>query len=287
MGPRFAPIALPAEPGRPSAGLVSFARRVLRPLVRLFHRATVEGWDQLPTGGPFVLVANHSAGMGIAEILAFLTLYLERHGRDRPLAGFAHPLGLRLFPASFILRHAGAVPSTYEAARATLAQGVPLLIFPGGEYETLRPIWQASRVDFGGRKGFLKLAREAGVPIVPMGITGSHATAPVLWRSRHLLPTLLVTPRLVGLKRWGLTGLGVLGALAIGLGTSLTWPWQALAIWAWLGSPFIYVPWVPSTIRFRIGPPLAPETLFPAGDDDLAQALATVEGAVQALVTPR
>jgi hypothetical protein len=44
------------------------------------------------------------------------------------------------------------------------------------------------------------------------------------------------------------------------------------------------LPWVPLTIRFRIGPPLASAALFAADDASLDAARDRVEAAVQALV---
>lgn len=275
------------HPGRPSAAMVRFVRTVLRPCVRLAHRPVLEGLEHLPRSGPYILVANHSAGMAISEIMSFLSLYLEAVGPERPLAGFAHPLGLLVFPSSVILRHAGAIPSTYTAAEATLGRGIPILVFPGGDHESLRPLWQAHRVDFAGRVGFLRIAQKLRVPIVPMGIRGSHFTAPVLFRS-PLLPWLLLTPRLLGMRRWGVTLLGVLGAAALLAAPGWDWWWRALAAYAWLASPFTLMPWIPWTIRFRIGAPIPPEALFsaasPADDAALAGALEVVEARVQALV---
>jgi hypothetical protein len=60
---------------------------------------------------------------------------------------------------------------------------------------------------------------------------------------------------------------------------------RALSIWLWLGSPLVFLPVLPATIRFRIGAPLEPEALF--GTDDLSAALAKVQGAVQGLVDNR
>jgi 1-acyl-sn-glycerol-3-phosphate acyltransferase len=277
------PIVVDA-PGRPTPSFVRLTRSILHPMVRLFHRATLAGTEHLPEG-PYLLVANHSGGLAVAEISSFVALYVDQVGAERPLTGFAHPLAFHVPPVSTILRHLGAVPSTYEAARAALDAGVPLLVFPGGDHEALRPIWQAARVDFGGRKGFLKIARERGVPIVPMGIRGSHFTAPVLWRSRLVLPHLLLLPRLVGLKRWALTLLGLAGAIAILTLLPLGLPWRAFAAWLWLSSPLVFLPFVPWTIRLRIGRPLPARELF--GDDDptLERALARVEGEVQRLVS--
>lgn len=284
-----------ANPGRPEPGLVRLVRRYLAPVIRLCHRPRLEGTEHLPPEGPFLLIANHSAGLGVSEILAFLVTYLEQVGPERRLAGFAHPTAFRIFPTSVVLPALGAVPSTYEAAHAALASGVPLLVFPGGDHETFRPIWQANRVDFGGRIGFLRIARSAGVPVVPLGIRGGHFTGPVLFRSR-LLATALVVPRLLGVKRWGLSLLGVIvAALLVRYGPAY-WPVRAALVWIWLGSPLAFLPWVPWTLRLRIGAPLSPETLFPpsdedlpeeaSGDESLRRALTQVQAAVQGLVYP-
>lgn len=274
------------EVGRPSARMEWLLRRVVSPLVAIAYRPSLTGTEHLPRERPFLLVANHSAGVGLAEILGFACLYLKQVGVTRPIAGFAHPIGFRVWPISAVVRGLGAIPSTYEAAERTLERGIPLLVFPGGDHETLRPVWQGKRVDFGGRKGFLRVALRAGVPIVPMGISGSHYTAPVLVRSK-LLARVLVLPRALGLKRWGLTvlGLAVAGFL-VALPVAL---WIRVALlWVWLTSPLVFVPFVPWTIRFRIGAPLEPDALFgagPAEEVDLDAALASVVSAVQALVT--
>lgn len=285
---RFARGIVVDEPGRLRPAFVAAARRLVDPWVRLMHRPTLEGVEHLPKTGPYLLVANHSAGIGLSEVFSLASLWVREVGADRPLAGFAHPIGFRVFPLSALMREVGAIPSTYEHAAAALAKGVPLLVFPGGDHETLRPIWQADRVDFGGRVGFLRIARDAGVSIVPLGIRGGHQTAPVLARSRALA-TLLVVPRLAGLKRWGVSALGA--AVALALATLV--PVPALArvalVWVWLGSPLTFLPWVPWTLRLRIGAPISPEALFApdAGapeDAELARALARVQAAVQALV---
>jgi 1-acyl-sn-glycerol-3-phosphate acyltransferase len=162
------------------------------------------------------------------------------------------------------------------------------LIFPGGDHEAFRSIFQANTVDFGGRVGFLRIARDAGVPIVPMGIRGSHFTAPILWQSRAVLPTLLVTPRLLGVKRYPLTVLAVLGIAAVMAFLPVSLPWRILVAWTWFASVLPpLAAWVPWAIRFRIGKPLPPEELFAGGGDPektLRAALIRVQGEVAALV---
>lgn len=282
---RFGKVAPTENAGRPSPRVLAFLRRVVTPLARALHRPTIEGLERLPDG-PFLLVANHSGVLGISEIGSFAALFLERFGTSKPLAGFAHPFGFRIWPFRRFMRGLGAVPSTYEDAERALAAGVALLVFPGGDHEAARPVWRANRVDFGGRKGFLKIARKAGVPIVPMGIQGSHYTAPVLWRSDWLLAHLMVAPRLLGVRRYPVTLSAVLLSAAALAAFPALGALRFAVVWAIFASPLGLLPWVPWTVRMRIGAPIAATELFDGADDELERALARVEGHVQALVTP-
>ncbi len=247
----------------------------------------MHGADQLPFDRPYLLVANHSGG-GAADVMTFVSCYLTTVGADRPLTGMAHPFGFGIWPISSFMREVGAIPSTREAAEEALRSGVPVLVFPGGDHEALRPFWKAREVDFANRRGFLRLARNTGVPIVPMGITGTAYAMPVLWRSHFVLPWLLLVPRLLGLKRWGLTVLGAVGSVALALlGPRLGWPSTAFLIWLWLALPFAYVPWVPWTVRIHIGTPIEASELFEDGVEDEAQlthAYGRVHDAVAELV---
>ena len=283
--PRFSLRPGAVVPGRLSPRVAWFVRWLVSPFARLMYRPVVRGHEHLPAKGAFLLVANHSGAAAIAEITSFIAWYTREVGVHRPLAGFAHPFAFRLPLLTTMMRGLGYVPSTYESALATLAQGVPLLVFPGGDHEATRPVWQANRVDFAGRKGFLRIAREAGVPIVPMGIRGAHYTVPIVWRSVWLLPRLLVVPWLfMGLKRYPVTLLAVLGAIGLSLCTALG-PWRFALAAAWFASPLALLPVVPASISMQIGNPIAPDALFPdESDAALETAYARVEADVQQLV---
>ena len=239
------------KPGTLHPFIVWVFRWLLGPLLQLAFRPRLRGLEKLPQGKPYLLVANHSAGVAIAEILCFAMLYAGHFKNQVPLAGYAHHVVMKVWPFSWILPALGAIPSTYEAAEKTLAAGIPLLMFPGGEHESLRPIWKANEVDFNGRLGYLRIARERGIPIVPMGITGSHYTAPIFWRSK-LLATLLLIPKRLGFKRWCISLSGVLGIVGI---FQLDWPLWAHLVgsYVWMLSIFQFTPIIPATLRFEIG----------------------------------
>jgi 1-acyl-sn-glycerol-3-phosphate acyltransferase len=254
--------------------------------VRLAFRPGIENADALPPQGAYLLVANHS-GLGNADIVCLIETFVNRP-RARSPAAMVHPASFNSWPAGAWMARLGAIPSTYEAALGALSRGIPVLVFPGGDIEATRPVWHAGRVDFGGRKGFLKIAREAKVPIVPMGIRGSHFTAPILFRS-ETLSRLLVFPHVTGVRRFPVTLLGVLGAAALVAMASRTGWIAAVGMAAlWIALPLSQIPWIPWSVRIRVGAPIRGEKLFPdATDETLDRAYDRVRGAVEDLVNKR
>jgi 1-acyl-sn-glycerol-3-phosphate acyltransferase len=61
-----------------------------------------------------------------------------------------------------------------------------VLVYPGGDWEVHRPVWERNRVDFHGRRGFVRLALETGVPVVPVISAGGQETALFLSRGGAL-----------------------------------------------------------------------------------------------------
>lgn len=59
------------HPGRFSPALVRLAGIFIEPLTRLLFRPSITGFENLPEGKPYLLVTNHSAGLGLAEIGSF------------------------------------------------------------------------------------------------------------------------------------------------------------------------------------------------------------------------
>src|SRR5581483_3074625 len=97
------------------------------------------------------------------------------------------------------LRKFGTVAASQDNARKALRSEAALLVYPGGDYEVHRPIWERNRVDFNGRRGFLRLAIEEDVPIVPVVAIGGQETALFLSRGERLAH-LLALDRIFRLK---------------------------------------------------------------------------------------
>jgi 1-acyl-sn-glycerol-3-phosphate acyltransferase len=160
-------------------------------LASLYFRADVSGLDRIPADGPVLLVGNHSGGNLPPDTFVFTLAFCSYFGVERPFYQLAHNLVVSM-PGLGSLRKFGTVAANHDNARLALESGAALLVYPGGDYEVFRPSWKRHDVDFGGRKGYVKLAREAGVPIVPVASVGGQEAALFLDRGQWLARLLRV-----------------------------------------------------------------------------------------------
>jgi 1-acyl-sn-glycerol-3-phosphate acyltransferase len=164
----------------------------------LWYRGEVRGLGNVADTGPVLMVGNHSGGNMTPDTLVFTLAFNTYFGVERPFYQLAHNLVLSM-PGLGALRKFGTVADSPDNARQALSAGAALLVYPGGDYEVHRPSWQRNRVDFNGRKGFIALALDEGVPIVPVVSIGGQETALFLSRGEGLA-RLLALDRMFGLK---------------------------------------------------------------------------------------
>jgi len=164
-----------------------YIRRVLpawRAIMGTYFRGEVRGLENIPEKGPSLLVGNHSGGTLIADTFVFAGEFYARFGPERRFHQLAHDIAARL-PATGLSRW-GTVAASHDNARRAFDKGAPVLVYPGGDYETFRPSWHSDQVEFGGRKGFVRLALERGVPIVPVVAIGGQETALFVTRGERV-----------------------------------------------------------------------------------------------------
>jgi 1-acyl-sn-glycerol-3-phosphate acyltransferase len=154
-------------------------------LASIWFRGEVRGLGNVPDDGPVLLVGNHSGGNMTPDTIVFSLAFNTYFGVERAFYQLAHNLVLSM-PALAGLRKFGTVAASHENARKALSSGAALLVYPGGDVEVHRPSWQRNRVNFAGRKGFIDLALEEGVPIVPVVSIGGQETALFLSRGEGL-----------------------------------------------------------------------------------------------------
>ncbi|MEA2420882.1 MAG: hypothetical protein QOE60_3088 [Thermoleophilaceae bacterium] len=154
-------------------------------LASLWFRGEVRGLGNVPEEGAVLLVGNHSGGNMSPDSLVFTLAFSTYFGVERRFHQLAHNLVLSM-PGLGFLRKYGAVAASPENAARALASGAALLVYPGGDVEVHRPTWEGNTVNFDGRRGFVRLALEHDVPIVPVVSIGGQETALFLGRGEGL-----------------------------------------------------------------------------------------------------
>jgi 1-acyl-sn-glycerol-3-phosphate acyltransferase len=190
-------------------------------LASVWFRGEVRGLGNIPDEGSVLLVGNHSGGNMTPDTTIFTLAFSTFFGVERRFYQLAHNLVLAMPQLSF-LRKFGTVAASSGTAGKALDSGAALLVYPGGDYEVHRPSWERNKVDFGGRKGFIELALERDVPIVPVVSIGGQETALFVTRG-GLLARMLMLDKVARLKvlpisiaaPWGLNIGDMLGHLPL------------------------------------------------------------------------
>jgi 1-acyl-sn-glycerol-3-phosphate acyltransferase len=209
----FDPDRLDRRDPRVIRGLLPIFRAYSERYVRL--RAT--GLEHLDAKGPVLFVANHSGGISGPDLPCTLATLWSRLGPDAPLYALAHDFAMRqLRPLGVALQKLGAIRASRANALRVFEAGGHVLVYPGGDLDAYRSFRERDRIVFGDRTGFIRIARDAGVPIVPIVVQGAHRSALVLsdgeWLARRMklqrrvrvarFPVALAAPWGVSLGPW-------------------------------------------------------------------------------------
>jgi 1-acyl-sn-glycerol-3-phosphate acyltransferase len=170
-----------ATAGLPPADLLPVGRRanipyrivrlIALPLLRLLFRFQVEGLENIPRSGNYIVIANH---LNWLDEFALLMLFPV----EPRLHFLADPTGLvkRRFQWWLIRTTGGYVPvvrerhgdaTLYHHVDRALEVGGAVAIFPEGNYGPT----EGEMMPF--KKGFAHFAIKAGVPVVPVALSGT------------------------------------------------------------------------------------------------------------------
>jgi 1-acyl-sn-glycerol-3-phosphate acyltransferase len=148
-------------------------KALLSPVFYVGWRVTVSGRHNVPRGGPVILAPNHTSFCDSF----FLPLVLARRVTFVAKAEYFDS-----WKTAWFFRSAGQIPMRREggtaseralaAARDVLQHGGVLGVYPEG---TRSPDGRLYR----GHTGVARLALQCGVPVVPVGITGTTDVQPI------------------------------------------------------------------------------------------------------------
>ena len=148
------------------------SKLILGPMVRLFFRLRVEGIENLPTDGPYIVAANHCS---------FFDSWIVPLVLPRRVTYVAKAEYFDQWYTAWLFRAWGQIPikrgggsasqGALDAAMDVLTGGGVFGIYPEG---TRTPDGSLYR----GKTGVARVALQSGAPVVPVGILGTYEVAP-------------------------------------------------------------------------------------------------------------
>ena len=159
------------------------------PLMDYWFRMEIEGFEKLPDP-PVLLIGIHSGAPFVWDAWTVGIQWWRRFGTDRPLHGTAHDALMAAPLIGSYFRKMGVLPAAPDSIAGALAAGRDVALWPGGEVDSLRPWVDRDKAVLAGRTGFIRMAIQAGVPIVPIATVGGPDSMPVLLKGRRLASAL-------------------------------------------------------------------------------------------------
>jgi 1-acyl-sn-glycerol-3-phosphate acyltransferase len=150
--------------------------RLLDPAYRWWFRFGWRGMENIPRRGGALLVANHAGAVPVDG--ALVVHGLEREV-GRPVYALHHRRLSELpYAGTVLARNGGVVAHPDNALRLLHDEGHLVLVFPEGTKGTTKHYRDRYRLARFGRGGFVETAMRAGVPVVPIAITGTEESMP-------------------------------------------------------------------------------------------------------------
>ncbi len=155
---------------KPSLIFYALVRAVLVGWCRLYHRLTVEGTENVPTAGPYILAPVHRSIVDTFAVAVVTPRRLRYMGKEElwKVRWFGRIIdSLGAFPV-----HRDATDrEAFRRCVEVIEGGEPLVLFPEGTRRFGPKVTEL-------REGAVYLAARTSVPIVPVGIGGSEMALP-------------------------------------------------------------------------------------------------------------
>jgi 1-acyl-sn-glycerol-3-phosphate acyltransferase len=163
-----------------------------------YFRVQLRGMEHVPPAGGALVVANHSGGLPYDGAM-LIHAFFRKHPQHRPLRPLVANFAFRSSWMRPVICRIGGVRASMENALSLLARGDLVGVFPEGLRGVGKLFRERYRLAHFGRGGFVRLARTAGVPIIPVAIVGAEEIHPVLGKVTKLaqplgLPYIPITP---------------------------------------------------------------------------------------------
>ena len=162
----------------------AFIRTFMMPF-KFYFAPQFYGLDEVDVSRPAMYVTNHTI-WGVLDGFPFASeLYLRKGLMLRALADSNHfkiPVWREVLSENF-----GMVEASRDNCRALMKRGESLLVFPGGAREICKKRGEEYVLKWSDRKGFVRMALEAGYDIIPVAAVGGEEAFTIIEDANEIL----------------------------------------------------------------------------------------------------
>jgi 1-acyl-sn-glycerol-3-phosphate acyltransferase len=185
------------EPHPPNQTLLKLQQPLVDLIEKYYFRVEVNGWERVPEETSLV-IGVHSGGALTMDAWSLVNAWQKHFEGKRILHGTAHDVLMASPGLGDYFRAVGVIAADRKSVGTALAQGEDVVVWPGGEVDSMRSWSKRDVATLGGRTGFVKQAITSGVPILPVATVGGHDTVFVLNEGTWLADAL---DKVLGLKK--------------------------------------------------------------------------------------
>jgi 1-acyl-sn-glycerol-3-phosphate acyltransferase len=191
-----------------------------------YFRVRLTGLENVPSTGSALLVSNHSGGLPYDGAMLIHACH-ALHPAHRPLRPLVATFALRSAWIRRLVARIGGVRASMRNALDLCQRGHLVGVFPEGLRGVGKPYRERYRLTHFGRGGFVRLARTANVPMIPVAIVGAEEANPVIGKLTRIakplgLPYIPITPTFPLLGPLGLLPVPAKWSIQIGKPISAT-----------------------------------------------------------------
>jgi 1-acyl-sn-glycerol-3-phosphate acyltransferase len=185
-----------------------------------YFRVSLTGMEHVPSTGSALLLANHSGGLPYDGAMLMHATH-RHHPAARPLRPLVASFAFQSSWIRPLVARIGGVRASMQNALTLCNQGQLVGVFPEGLRGVGKLYRERYRLTHFGRGGFVRLARAANVPIIPVAIVGAEETHPVLAKLTRIaqplgLPYIPITPTFPLLGPLGLLPVPTKWSISVG-----------------------------------------------------------------------
>ncbi len=153
-------------------------------IYKYYWRVETSGIENVPSNGGVLLVANHSGVIPIDAVMIKLAVYKQTPNK-RNLRVLVEKFVYKIPFLNVFFSRTGQVLACPENTVWLLKKGEPVLVFPEGVKGIGKERSKRYVLQRFGRGGFVRMAIQAKVPIIPVAVVGAEEAYSIIYNLKY------------------------------------------------------------------------------------------------------